>query len=89
MDIRINHRFMTREQKDTLVEAILVLKNDVDSVLRPGRQNRYDDYVQVHHSAMGGPGAFMPMPHRSPHFSLGTAYFCANLSRTCNAPLAT
>ncbi|MGY2044641.1 tyrosinase family protein [Pseudomonas pergaminensis] len=68
MDIRINHRFMTREQKDTLVEAILVLKNDVNSVLRPGRQNRYDDYVQVHRSAMGGPGAFMPMPHRSPLF---------------------
>jgi len=68
MDIRINHRFMTREQKAVLVEAILLLKNNVDSVLRPGLQKRYDDYVQVHRSAMGGPGAFMPMPHRSPLF---------------------
>ncbi|MCS4311918.1 tyrosinase [Pseudomonas sp. SJZ103] len=68
MDIRINHRHMTRGQKDVLIQAILLLKNDVESVLRPGRQKRYDDYVQVHRSAMGGPGAFMPMPHRSPLF---------------------
>ncbi len=68
MDIRINHRNMTREQKNTLVEAMLRLKNDTPSVLRPGHQNRYDDFVQVHKSAMGGPGQFTPMPHRSPLF---------------------
>ncbi|WP_314525112.1 hypothetical protein [uncultured Pseudomonas sp.] len=45
MDIRINHRNMTREQKTTLVEAVLRLKNDTASVLRPGLQNRYDDFV--------------------------------------------
>ncbi len=68
MDIRINHRHMSRDKKDVLINAILLLKNEVESVLRPGRQMRYDDYVQVHRSAMGGPGAFMPMPHRSPLF---------------------
>jgi tyrosinase len=68
MDIRVNHRHMSREQKDAFVDAILLLKNDVDSVLRPGRQRRYDDFVQVHKNAMGGDEQFSPMPHRSPLF---------------------
>lgn len=68
MDIRINHRHMTREQKSAFVDAVLLLKNDVDSVLRPGRQRRYDDFVQVHKNAMGGVDQFEPMPHRSPLF---------------------
>lgn len=68
MDIRINHRYMTREQKALFIQAILLLKNDVQSVLRPGQQMRYDDYVQVHSNAFDGPEAFTPMPHRSPLF---------------------
>lgn len=68
MDIRINHRHMTREQKTVFIEAILRLKNDTPSVLRPGLQSRYDDFVQVHKNALGGPDQFQPMPHRSPLF---------------------
>lgn len=68
MDIRINHRHMTREQKSALIDAILRLKNNVDSVLRPGHQSRYDDFVQVHKNAVGGPQQFAPMPHRTPLF---------------------
>ena len=68
MDVRINHKNMTRGQKTAFVEAVLALKNKVDSVLNPGRQSRYDDFVAVHRAAMGGPGAFEPMPHRSPLF---------------------
>jgi len=68
MDIRLNHRHMTREQKTAFVEAVLRLKNDTASVLRPGQQNRYDDFVQVHKNALGGTDQFQPMPHRSPLF---------------------
>lgn len=68
MDIRLNHRYLTREQKTTFVEAILRLKNDTPSVLRPGRQSRYDDFVEVHKNAFGGDDHFTPMPHRSPLF---------------------
>lgn len=68
MDIRLNHRYLTREQKAAFIEAVLRLKNDTPSVLRPGQQNRYDDFVQVHKNAMGGIDQFTPMPHRSPLF---------------------
>jgi tyrosinase len=59
---------MTREQKNAFIAAVLLLKNDVNSVLRPGHQSRYDDFVQVHKNAMGGPDQFSPMPHRTPLF---------------------
>lgn len=68
MDIRLNHRNMTREQKATFIEALLRLKNNTPSVLRPGHQSRYDDFVQVHKNAMGGVDQFHPMPHRSSLF---------------------
>lgn len=68
MDIRRNHRDMTAQQKQDLIQAILTLKNDTPSTLRPGQQNRYDDFVQVHQNAMGGPDALVPFPHRSPLF---------------------
>lgn len=68
MDIRVNHRQLSREQKGALINAILLLKNDVDSVLNPGRQRRYDDFVQLHFSAMGGDGLFEPTPHGTPLF---------------------
>ena len=68
MNIRQNHRNMSSEQKEKFVDAILRLKNDVDSVLNPGNQSRYDDFVHVHKNAMVGPDMFMPMPHRGPLF---------------------
>lgn len=68
MDIRLNHRNLSREQKATFVDALLRLKNDTPSVLRPGHQSRYDDFVQVHKNAMGGLDKFEPMPHRSSLF---------------------
>ncbi|WP_411380997.1 tyrosinase family protein [Pseudomonas sp. MPB26] len=93
MDIRINHRHMTREQKTNLIEAILRLKNDTPSVLRPGRQNRYDDYVLVHLNAMGGPDAFVPMPHRTPLFfpwhRVFLREFERDLQRVANDPSIT
>jgi hypothetical protein len=43
---------------------VLALKNDVDSLLHPGAQKRYDDFVEVHKNAMiSGPAMIMPMPH--------------------------
>lgn len=68
MDVRQNHRNMTAAQKSAFVSAILLLKNKVDSVLNPGKQSRYDDFVQIHKNAMMGPDMFMPMPHRGPLF---------------------
>lgn len=68
MDIRRNHRDMTRAQKETFINAILRLKNEVNSVLRPGQQSRYDDYVQIHRNSMGGPTPLIPNPHQSPLF---------------------
>jgi tyrosinase len=65
---RVNHKDLTAAQKKKLVKAILALKNDVDSVLHPGKQKRYDDFVEVHKNAMMGPGMFMPMPHGTPLF---------------------
>lgn len=68
MDIRQNHRDMTRQQKYAFIEAVLALKNDVDSLLRPGQQNRYDDFVQIHKNSMGRGNPIVPNPHRSPLF---------------------
>jgi len=69
MDIRRNHRDLSPAQKTTLVNAVLALKNDVDSVLHPGVQKRYDDFVEVHKNAMiSGPAMIMPMPHGGPLF---------------------
>lgn len=69
MDIRRNHKDLSVAQKANLVAAILALKNNVDSILHPGQQNRYDDFVEVHKNAMiNGPAMIMPMPHRGPLF---------------------
>lgn len=68
MDIRRNHRDMTPQQKAEFIEAVMSLKNDVDSVLRPGQQRRYDDFVQIHKNSMGRGTPLIPNPHRSPLF---------------------
>ncbi|WP_256575730.1 MULTISPECIES: tyrosinase family protein [unclassified Pseudomonas] len=68
MDIRINHRDMTPDQKSRFVRAVLTLKNDVDSVLRPGQQSRYDDFVQIHKNSMGRGNPLVPNPHATPLF---------------------
>ena len=67
-DIRRNHRDLTAPQKTAFVNAVLALKNNVDSVLHPGAQRRYDDFVEVHKNAMMGPAMFEPMPHGAPLF---------------------
>ena len=46
MDIRRNHRDLSPAQKAAFVDAVLALKNNVDSVLHPGAQKRYDDFVE-------------------------------------------
>lgn len=68
MDIRRNHRDLTPAQKSAFVDAILRLKNSVDSVLRPGQQSRYDDFVQIHKNSMGRGNPLIPNPHRTPLF---------------------
>lgn len=69
MDIRRNHRDLSTAEKTKFVNAVLLLKNSVDSVLHPGRQKRYDDFVEVHKNAMiPGPSMIMPMPHQGPLF---------------------
>ena len=68
MDIRHNHRDLSPAQKTAFVNAVLALKNSVDSVLHPGVQKRYDDFVEVHKNAMTGPAMFEPMPHGSSLF---------------------
>jgi tyrosinase len=68
-DIRHNQRDLSAAQKSAFVKAVLALKNNVDSVLHPGAQKRYDDYVEVHKNAMvPGPAMIMPMPHGGPLF---------------------
>jgi tyrosinase len=70
MDVRVNHKTLTPAAKTTLVKAILALKNDVDSLLHPGKQKRYDDFVEVHKNSMmmGIHAHFHPMPHGSALF---------------------
>ncbi len=68
MDIRRNHRDMSPHQKCAFVEAVMRLKNNVESVLRPGQQSRYDDFVQIHKNSMGRGNPLVPNPHRSPLF---------------------
>lgn len=68
MDFRRNHSDMTLQQKNDFINAILRLKNNVDSVLRPGLQSRYDDFVQIHKNSMGAGNPLVPNPHRSPLF---------------------
>ena len=68
LDKRTNHRSLDAASKTALVDAVIALKNDVDSVLHPGAQKRYDDFVEIHKNAMLGPGMFHPMPHGTPLF---------------------
>src|SRR5262249_42398666 len=68
MNTRKNHADMSADEKAAFVSAVLTLKNNVDSVLNPGKRKRYDDFVQVHKNAMIGPDMFMPMPHRGSLF---------------------
>jgi tyrosinase len=63
MDVRKNHRDLSQAEKAAFVGAVLALKNNVDSVLHPGAQKRYDDFVEIHKNAMTGPAMFEPMPH--------------------------
>ncbi len=68
MNTRKNHANMSPAEKTAFVSAVLALKNNVPSVLKPGKMKRYDDFVQVHKNAMLGPDMIMPMPHGGPLF---------------------
>ncbi|MBP5959061.1 tyrosinase family protein [Pseudomonas anatoliensis] len=68
MDIRRNHRDMSAAQKAAFIRAILILKNHTPSILRPGEQCRYDDFVQIHKNSMGLGNPITPNPHRNPLF---------------------
>ncbi len=51
MRVRKNVSNLTPGEKTAFVNAVLALKNQ-PSVLRPGQQGRYDDYVLLHMNAM-------------------------------------
>jgi hypothetical protein len=51
MKTRKNVRRLTSAEKKRFVDAILVLKTQ-NSVIHPGSQSRYDDFVEVHLNAM-------------------------------------
>lgn len=69
LNVRHNHASLKGPEKSAFVSAVLKLKNNVDSVLHPGKQKRYDDFVEVHKNAMvAGPAMLMPMPHGSSLF---------------------
>lgn len=76
MRVRKNASSLTPSEKTAFVNAVLAMKNQ-PSVLNPGQQGRYDDYVQLHMNAMmaGTPNinpaqpAFMPgWAHGGPAF---------------------
>jgi len=71
MRVRKNVSNLTPGEKTAFVNAVLALKNQ-PSVLRPGQQGRYDDYVLLHMNAM----MTGPPRHRSSstrlHARLGT-----------------
>lgn len=68
MDIRRNHRDLSPKQKAAFINAVLMLKKHPISILRRGKQKRYDDFVQIHRNSMGGPSPLVPNPHASPLF---------------------
>jgi tyrosinase len=68
MNKRVHHQNLSSAQRKAFTDAILALKNNVASVLHPGKQKRYDDFVEIHKNAMVGPGMFSPMPHGTPLF---------------------
>ncbi len=85
---------MSAAQKAAFVKAVLALKNDVNSVLHPGAQKRYDDYVEIHKNAMvSGPAMIMPMPHGGPLFfpwhRVVLRQFEQDLQRAVNDPSIT
>ncbi len=66
MKCRKNVKNLTDTEKRLYVEALYALR-EVDSVLHPGAQSRYDDYVEIHRDAMStspdpahGDSAFFP-----------------------------
>jgi tyrosinase len=77
MNTRKNHVNMTAAEKKAFISAVLALKNTANSVLKPGKMKRYDDFVRVHKNAMMGPDMIMPMPHGGPLFFPGIACYSA------------
>ncbi|HSA54638.1 MAG TPA: tyrosinase family protein, partial [Gemmatimonadaceae bacterium] len=51
MRCRKNVKDLSQDEKDAFIQAIEGLKAQ-DSTLHPGFQSRYDDYVEIHRSAM-------------------------------------
>src|SRR6266851_2551286 len=51
MKCRKNVKYLTADEKTRFVSAIVALKSQ-DSVIHPGTQSRYDDFVETHLNAM-------------------------------------
>ena len=54
MKCRNNVKNLTNDQKKRYVNAFLALKGQ-DSLIHPGAQSRYDDFVETHMNAMTAP----------------------------------
>lgn len=61
MKCRKNVKSLTTDQKNRYVNAVLALQAQ-DSVIHPGMQSRYDDFVETHLNAMWDTGAGMMRP---------------------------
>jgi len=68
MDCRQNQNTLTAAQKTAFVNAVLQLKQK-PSVMHPGSQGRYDDFVEVHLNAMmQAQMGFVSWGHQAPAF---------------------
>jgi hypothetical protein len=68
MDCRQNQSALTAAQKTAFVNAVLALKQR-PSVMHPGAQSRYDDFVEIHLNAMMQAAmGFVSWGHQAPAF---------------------
>jgi hypothetical protein len=61
MKCRKNVKHLTSDEKTRFVNAVVALKSQ-NSVIHPGSQSRYDDFVETHLNAMWDSGANMMRP---------------------------
>ena len=61
MKCRKNVKHLTSGEKTRFVNAVVALKSQ-NSVIHPGSQSRYDDFVETHLNAMWDSGANMMRP---------------------------
>ena len=89
MRVRKNVSNLTPGEKTAFVNAVLALKKQ-PSVLSPGQQGRYDDYVQLHMNAMmAGPPASIQLSQTScpVGHTMARPFFRGTGSSYCNSKM--